>query len=59
MAGVPPVAFEPPVVATDHPVLDAPPAVGSGPAKIDTRVLEYEVKSAWKRTNLGKVVVAR
>jgi hypothetical protein len=40
-------------------VLDAPPAVGSGPTKIDTRVLEYEVKSAWKRTDLGKVVVAR
>jgi hypothetical protein len=40
-------------------VLDAPPALNDAPMRIDTRVLEYEIRSAFKNVNLGKVIVGK
>lgn len=40
-------------------VLDAPPAVNDSPMRINTRVLEYEIRSRFKNVNLGRVVVGK
>jgi hypothetical protein len=40
-------------------VLDAPPPVSGAPLRINTRVLEYEIRSTLKNIHLGQVIVEK